>query len=226
MDDNQNAGVRMKRVLCVALALSLLAMGGAEATAGLDFSGMTLHELYDARAELDAAIAALEGDGDATFYEDGSYLVGVDIPEGDYVLLERENAVFASVAIRDDDSADAAPILHKLVIGRAVIRLTRGTWVTFSELRVCPLGHEPEAWCPDGSVGEGAYLVGRQIAPGRYTVTPLDRAPLSSYSVYTDILGTQAQLIKFEVLHEAVALNLSEGEYVELSGCALYPEAP
>ena len=216
----------MKRVLCAALAALVLTLGGAQATPGLDFSGMTLEELYDARAELDAAIAALEGDGTPTFYEDGGYLVGEDIPEGDYALLEREDAVFASVVVRNGDSPDAELILHKLVTGRADIRLTKGTWVTFSELRVCPLGSEPEALDPDGSVGEGAYLVGRQLAPGRYTVSPVDRAPLSSYSVYTDMLGTQAQLIKFEVLHEAVALNLSEGDYVELSGCSMSPEAP
>lgn len=222
----KNTGVRMKRVFCAALAALMLTLGGAQATPGPDFSGMTLEELYEARAELDAAISALEGSEAAVYYEDGSYLVGEDIPEGDYVLLEREDAVFASVVVRNGESTDAALILHKLVTGRADIRLTKGTWVTFSELRVCPLGAEPEALGPDGCVGEGAYLVGRQLPPGRYTVTPEDRAPLSSYSVYTDMLGTQAQLIKFEVLHEAVALNLSEGDYVELSGCSMSPEAP
>ena len=59
------------------------------------------------------------------------------------------------------------------------------------------------------------------LPAGRYAARPAEKAPLSSYSVYSGILGTGAQLLKFEVLHETVALELQEGEYVELSGCTL-----
>ena len=211
----------MKRIFCACLAL-LLATGFSARAAGMDFSGMELEELYGLRTELDAAIEALENRDGALHYEDGTYLVGRDLPEGDYALLELENAMFASIVIRAGDSADAELILHKLISGRADIHLSRDTWVTLSELSAWPLGTEP-ALDGDGPVGEGAYLVGVQLPAGSYTATPQDAAPLSSYSIYSGMLGTNAQLMKFEVLHDAVELALEEGSYVELSGCTLTP---
>ena len=215
----------MMRRLCVALMALLLLMtwGGALAEADYDFSGMGLDELYDIRARLDTAIARLEAAGGAHHYEDGSYLVGRDLPEGDYTLQEMENAVFASVAIRTEDSSDSALILHKLISGQVDVHLAKDTWVTLSEARAYPLGTEPSRISADGEAGEGAYLVGVQLAPGQYDVIMDDKAPLSSYSVYSGILGTDAKLTRFEVLHEQTELTLEEGEYVELSGCLLTP---
>ena len=211
----------MKRILSACLALMLLAAGCAAQAMELDFSAMSLEELYEARTALESAIVALEHPDGARYYEDGTYLVGTDLPEGDYALVEREDAMFASIVIRAGDSADAALVLHKLVSGQADVHLTRDTWVTLSELRAWPLGAEPGAVREDGSVGEGAYLVGVQLPAGRYTASLLEKAPLSSYSVFSGILGTDAQLMKFEILHEAVELTLEDGDYVELSGCAL-----
>lgn len=215
----------MMRMLCAALAALLLltAGAGASAEAGYNFKGLSLDELYDIRARLDAVIVEQEAAQGATHYEEGSYLVGRDLPEGDYALQERENAVFASVAVRTGDSADAALLLHKLISGQADVHLTKDAWVTLSEAWAWPLGTEPAMVAGDGSAGEGAYLVGVQLAPGMYEVTPDDRAPLASYGVYSGILGTNALLTRFEVLHAPTELALEDGEYVELSGCALTP---
>lgn len=216
----------MTRILCAAMAsLLLLTAGTAALAAEVDFSQMTLEELYKAREALEARIFALEHPDGATCYAEGSYLVGRDLPEGDYTLVEGDNAMFASVVVRAGETEDDALILHKLVTGRAVIRLRKDTWVTLSELNAWPLGTEPDAPRPDGSVGEGGYLVGPQLEPGSYVVAPEERAPLSSYSTYTDILGTVAGLTRFELIHAPVTVALSAGDYIELSGCTLCPEA-
>ena len=76
----------------------------------------------------------------------------------------------------------------------------------------------------EGPWGEGGYLVGVQLPAGDYVAQPQDLAPLSSYSVYTGILGTDAQLTQFQLLHEATPLTLKDGDYVELSGCSIIPE--
>ena len=74
----------------------------------------------------------------------------------------------------------------------------------------------------DGAVGEGAYLVGKQLPAGDYLVSAMDKAPLSSYSVYSGILGSgKEELIKFEVLHGEAELTLAAGDYVELSGATM-----
>lgn len=213
----------MRRLWACILTLAVLAAGcAALASTEFDFSTLSISELYEVRAELDEIIAAKEAEGSVGFYEDGTYLVGSDLPVGDYAVQERENAIFPSVVVRAGNGVDDALILHKLVSGQVDIHLVRNTWVTFSEVRVWPLGAEPSLMDEDGTVGEGAYLVGRQLPEGRYTVSPSDKAPLSSYSVYSGIVGSgKEELIKFELLHGEAELALAAGDYVELSGATM-----
>lgn len=212
----------MRRLWACFLALALMASFCAARAAEIDLSGLSLAELYALRTRLDEAIEAREADGGAGFYEDGTYLVGFDLPAGDYAVQERDNAMFASVIVRTGESTDDPLIVHKLVSGQADVRLARNTWVTFFEVRAWPLGTEPSLMGEDGAVGEGAYLIGKQLPEGSYTVSVVDKAPLSSYSVYSGILGSgQETLTKFEVIHGDTELTLNAGDYVELSGATM-----
>ena len=214
----------MRRLWAYLLALTMLATGMAARAAASDFdySTLSISELYELREQLDELIEAKEAEGSVGFYEDGTYLVGSDLPVGDYAIQERENAMFASVVVRAGKTADDPLILHKLISGQADVHLVRNTWVTLSEVRAWPLGAEPSLMSEDGVVGEGAYLVGKQLPEGNYRVSVADRAPLSSYSVYSGIVGSgKEELIKFEVLHEEAELALEVGDYVELSGATM-----
>ncbi len=213
----------MRRLWICFLALLIPAVGcSARAWQDYDFSTLSIAELYALRAQLDEAIEEKEAEGGVGFYEDGTYLVGSDLPVGDYAVQERENAMFASVVVRAGKGSEDPLILHKLISGQADVHLVRNTWVTFSEVRAWPLGAEPSLMDENGAVGEGAYLVGRQLPEGRYLVSVTDKAPLSSYSVYTGIVGSgKEELIKFEVLHGETELALEPGDYVELSGATM-----
>lgn len=215
----------MRRLLACCMALLLLgSCGVAQAAPDFDYTTLTIDELLELRAELDEVIEAKEAEESVGFYEDGTYLVGSDLPVGDYAIQERENAMFSSVSVRAGDSDDAALILHKLISGQLDIHLAKDTWVTLSEARAWPLGAEPSILHEDGSAGEGAYLVGIQLSAGDYLAKIDEKAPLASYSVYSGILGEEdALLTKFEVLHGETELELESGEYVELSGCTLTP---
>lgn len=207
---------------CLMALLILTGSLAAQASAEYDFSQLTIGELYALREQLEEAIEGREAEDSVGFYEDGTYLVGSDLPVGDYAVQERENAMFASVVVRAGRGENDPLILHKLISGQADIHLVRNTWVTFSEVRVWPLGAEPSLMGEDGVLGEGAYLVGRQLPAGEYLVSATDKAPLSSYSVYSGIVGSgKEELLKFEVLHGDADLTLSPGEYIELSGASM-----
>ncbi len=210
--------------LC-SFVLTLLILAGccaAQAAPDIDFSTLSISELYDLRARLDEAIEARETEESIGFYEDGTYLVGSDLPVGDYAIQEKDNAMFASVIVRAGKGGEDPLILHKLISGQADVHLVRNTWVTFSEVRAWPLGAEPSLMDENGVVGEGAYLVGKQLPAGDYRVVMADKAPLSSYSVYSGIVGSgKEELIKFEVLHGDAELTLEPGNYVELSGAKM-----
>ena len=213
----------MRRLMACLLATLMLAGGGAaQAAPDFDYTSLTIDELLELRAQLDEVIEAKEAEESVGFYEDGTYLVGSDLPVGDYAIQERENAMFASVVVRAGKTADDPLILHKLISGQADVHLVRNTWVTFSEVRAWPLGAEPSLVGEDGVVAEGAYLVGRQLPAGDYLVSVADKAPLSSYSVYSGIVGSgKEELIKFEVLHGQSEVTLATGDYIELSGATM-----
>ena len=216
------------RTLCAFFMAALIALTPlaalAEGAAEYDFSEMTLEELYELRDRLDDAIQAWEeaAPDDERVYEADTYAIGLDMPAGDYVIVENADALFASVIVRQSASEDAGLVMHQLINGQAVIRFAEGTWMTLTEARAYPLESAPDIDA-DGPVGEGGYLVGAQIAAGDYVVTPVDKAPLSSYSVYDGILGTGAQMSKFELLRQSAEVALNEGDYIELSGCTLAP---
>ena len=212
----------MRRMLCV-LCLLMLFCGLFPAQAeAIELSGMDLPALYELREAVNARISALE-QGEGHVYGSGTYQVGRDIPAGDYLLTENEDAMFASVIVREDNGETTNLISHNLINRQCVIHLSPGTSLTLSEASACPIAQaKPNE---DGVVGEGGYLVGTLLPAGLYDVIPLEKAPLTSYSVYDGVLGTNAQLIKFEMLHGNVTITLNDGEYIELSGCGLAPSA-
>lgn len=211
----------MKRIISALAVLAVLA-GLCGARAEYNLESASLEELYALRDQLNARISALEQQGGQRVYDSGTYLIGRDIPAGDYVLVEHEDAVFASVIVREDASEESGLVAHHLVNGQAVIHLAENKWLTLSEAKAYPISSAEIS--KDGVTGEGGYLVGVQLPAGEYVARMLENAPLPSYSIYDGIIGTNAQLIKFEVLHEETAVTLSDGEYIELSGCRLAPK--
>ena len=213
----------MRRMLCV-LCLLMLFCGVCPAHAeAIEFSDMDLPALYELREAVNARISALEqGEGHA-IYGSGTYQVGRDIPAGDYLLTENEDAMFASVIVREDNGENTNLICHNIINHQCVVHLRAGTTLTLSEASACPIAQaNPNT---DGVVGEGGYLVGTMLPAGRYDVIPLEKAPLTSYSVYSGVLGTNAQPIIFDMPHGIVTIELNDGEYIELSGCGLAPSA-
>ena len=208
----------MKRLLIAGLVLLLLGIAAVGET-GVDLNQMDLQDLYALREAVNARIAIVERQSGQAVYPSGTYKVGRDLPEGDYVFKEAADAMFSSVIVRRDSSESSDLVSHHLINGQCVGRLRAGTWVTLSEATACPI-HQASA-VEISQITDGGYLVGVTLPEGTYRIAPADNAPLSSYSIYDGILGTDAQLQKFEVILEPTTLTLAAGEYVELSGCAL-----
>ena len=209
----------MKRLIGVLAALALMSGALSASAEDIVLEGRSLEELYGLRERLERQITALEQADDGVTVDAGPYQVGRDIPAGDYVVTENQDAMFASVMVRESADEASALVSHDLVNGQCVIRLREGTWVTLNEVVAVPIAQA--APISDGIVPEGSYLVGSQLPAGRYAVTPVEGAPLASYSIYDGILGTDAQLLKFEVLRESAEIILIDGEYIELSGSRL-----
>lgn len=186
----------------------------------IDVSAFSLEELKALRDRINVRIEELEGESPHV-YESGTYAVGSDIPAGIYLVLEDEYGIFPSVIVREGAATDSHLENYELVINQAVIQLTDGTYVTFNDSVAYPYDNAPEAGLTDGVGEEGGYWVGVQIPAGRYLIESDDKAPLSSYSIYTGILGTGAQLVRFERVYDPIEIDLVTGQYISLPGCTI-----
>ena len=198
--------------------------GAEEGAAGsfddLDLSQATLEELYDLLARVTRQIDLLKTDN-SSFYASGTYAVGTDIPVGVYLVLEEDHAIFPSVMVRQGPAAESALNSYEMIINQAVIQLTAGTYVTFNDAIAYPFDSAPDAGLTKGVGAEGGYWVGIQIPAGHYLVTADEKAPLSSFSLYSGVLGTNAQLLRFELVYDPIELYLETGQYIALSGCSI-----
>lgn len=216
------------RTLLAAIFILLLALSPALAEGDLsaslpeDLSAYSLEELYALRERVDAEILRQEAADALPAYESGVYLVGEDLPAGIYLVVERGYALFPSVLVRAGAEEDSALISYDLVIRCAAIQLSDGLYVTFTDVIAYPFESAPDYGLDaQGEAEEGGYWVGSQIPAAQYQIAANEAAPLSSYSVYDGILGTNAQLLKFEVVSDVADIALEDGQYICLSGCSI-----
>ena len=96
----------MKKVVALALALMLwiVPLCAAMAT-GVDLSRMTDEELTELKQQLDAEMRE-RGLGDTVVLPVGTYTIGKDIPQGDYVLLNEngERVCFYYICATQEDA--------------------------------------------------------------------------------------------------------------------------
>ena len=220
-------------LLCLALPQTALAEAETEpaeveaqtpvSLAEIDLSNASLEELLDLRERVSQRIDELKTDGPKC-YGSGTYAVGLEIPVGVYLVLEEDHSIFPSVMVRQGASADSQLLYYEMLIHQAVIQLTPGTYLTLSDALAYPFDEAPEAGLVDGVGEEGGYWIGVQVPAGRYMIRPDDNAPLSSFSIYSGILGTNAQTLRFELIYEETEVILETGQYIMLSGCSLYEE--
>ena len=219
--------ILMAALLCLLVPLAALAEDAAPAErvdySDIDLSGATLEELRELRDRIDRQIESMETVEDKR-YESGTYAVGIDIPVGTYLVLEEERGIFPSVTIRRGPEATSELLGYELIVNQAVLQLTAGTYLTLNDAVAYPFDRAPAISFEDGVGEEGGYWVGVQIPAGRYRIVPDDKAPLSNFSVYSGVVGTNPQTLRFELIYEPVELDLETGQYVVLSGCTLQAE--
>lgn len=84
-------GKNMKKIFAVLIA-AFLAFGALPGYAETDLSGYSSAELLDLRNQINAELVA-RGIEKETLVPVGIYVIGVDIPAGDYTIRPRDNAI-------------------------------------------------------------------------------------------------------------------------------------
>ena len=159
--------------------------------------------------------AAFPAAAQETYYGSGSYVVGTDIPAGEYALFTEDTSgdntySYCNLTLYKDDT-DERRI--------AVLRFQHHGLVTLYNGQHLVL-HDGWAVAADQADIEpgvsGMYKAGRDIEPGTYRLTALT-AEGGSYALYNDVRYYYDYIDAYGRFIEPTVITVEEGQYLELT---------
>lgn len=159
----------------------------------------------------------------STVYQPGIYQVGVDIPEGEYVLLALPGSTYTDYEIRtdtnfmyyDDGFIDGSDFLYN-----SIVLLRNGQYLSLDGCTASPISEVPRL---DSSQAE-MYKVGYHIPAGTYHLYALDYY-YGGYAVLTSPTTTNTDyVVDINLVYGDVSVTVESGQYLYLYGCILAEE--
>lgn len=146
----------------------------------------------------------------------GTYLVGRDIPAGEYLL---ESSRTNYVEVTTDLTGDFGSIIcNDNFSGRKYLTVADGTYLTFDRGTATPSALVPAYVSPDGTYGKGMYLVGKDMPAGEYLITDSKTSYMAVYSNSTDQMGS---IVTNENFKNRYYVTVFDGQYLEIDGTAV-----
>lgn len=229
-----SAGTKSHKFVWLAIALAAVALLGTvcvvSAAVMRAHSGVPMVFVNRSGNDTNDA-AALDKMQESGVFSSGTYLVGEEIPAGEYVLIsESPNANHRFYAGIYADREEEQKISGDWNEFSTIVQLEEGTYFSFSWSTCYDVTKKDVP--NDPTKHPGMFCVGRDIEPGTYTIVPyLDEPhdPHPSYAVYTELGSvapmTAASGIVYDPsnskLLDGVEVTLEEGQYLDLAECVI-----
>ena len=151
-------------------------------------------------------------------YPAGMYLVGKDIPSGDYYL---EGSELTAMIYQSPEVTSESDYRGSTFETRAYVTLKEGEYFELTGGTAVPADNAKAYESSDGTYPSGMYLVGKDLPAGTYTLTPtgMDAAAV----VLSDATYDATSIVQRVQSGEADSLTLEEGQYVLLFSMKLTP---
>jgi len=141
-------------------------------------------------------------------YASGTYLVGTDIPAGEYVLIADMAAYFERTA---DPSGELDSIIANGNFStNTTVTVSEGEYFIFSSSTAYPINKAPAL----DTTQQGMFKVGKDIEAGEYTIRSDGEG---SYKIVSDSTHTLASLVSQEDFGGDKAVTVSDGQYLILT---------
>lgn len=143
-----------------------------------------------------------------TPYEEGTYKVGTDIPEGEYILLTRNGQGYFSVSSDSTGTIDSI-ICNDNFSSNTIITVSNNQYFEIVGAIAIPIEQEPAVSFP----GEGMYKAGLHFKSGEYKVV----ADGSGYiEVASDSLHQMDSIISNDNFEGEKYITVSDGQYLTM----------
>ena len=161
----------------------------------------------------------------AEHYEPGVYKVGSDLPAGIYVAFST-GSTLSFLSVKDGSGSDAKTLAADTFKSNSIIEVFDGQYLDFSNsvlvLAKNTAGFAKDIFNENGYYTEGMYWVGYHIAAGEYTITAVDDASLSMYTIYGD--ATRDDILSINVMSGKTGhVTLEDGQFIELDEATMSP---
>ena len=164
-------------------------------------------------------------------FSSGTYLVGEEIPAGEYVLIsespDANHRFYAGIYADREEEQKISGDWNEF---STIVQLEEGTYFSFSWSTCYDVTKKDVP--NDPTKHPGMFCVGRDIEPGTYTIVPyLDEPhdPHPSYAVYTELGSVAPMTAASGILYDpsnsklldGVEVTLEEGQYLDLAECVI-----
>lgn len=146
-------------------------------------------------------------------YGPGMYLVGKDIPAGEYFVVSNTGTLDGYFEITEDATGDIGSIITNGTVGlNGYVTVENGQYLKISHAYFALAESVPPIdW--EGQYYDGMYKVGKDIAPGTYKVSCITSG---YYEVARDSRHLLESIVANDNFQGSVYVTLSEGQYITL----------
>lgn len=151
-------------------------------------------------------------------YGEGQYLVGVDIPSGEYMLWATDDNYDGYFCYSTD--ANGKDIIKNGTFGaNSIIKVRYGEYLTLTRCYAVALADAETPEKVGGAYGEGFYIVGEHIPAGTYKLIATDTTYSGYYCIYNDL--RREDIDSNAVFDNSRYVELSDGQYLYLERCKI-----
>lgn len=153
-------------------------------------------------------------------YEDGVYEIGMDIPAGEYVLIQNDGNKGYFEVTYDLSGSGGTFFSNGIVNNRSIVTLNKNLYVTTDRCILYPIEEAPAVEILSNILPSGMYLVGTDIPAGTYTVRPTGES-MGLFSIESDSLHRPESTIDSQRFSSEITITVEDGQYITLSSAEL-----
>lgn len=155
---------------------------------------------------------------DSYLLSDGKYLVGVDLPAGDYIIYENnflfDGILAGSYKIYSSSAADAKKICSKTVGNWSFISLEDGQYIDLNRCYLYDISKTDLV----NTKTDGEFRVGIDIPAGEYRLR--ETSSLNCYSVDSGYTAYD-KTVGFHMVDGQDYVTVEDGQLLDLAGCVI-----
>ena len=154
----------------------------------------------------------------AKTWSDGTYQVGTDIPAGLYKSTKVGDNASWHTASDATGSADSI-IANVSVTGQCYIEVSNGQYLTLALLTIAPADAVKSASVGSKNITDGTYLVGTDIAPGKYKGTVW--GDTAYWQIASSADGTPEHTVSNDIPFAPFSIEVTKGQFLTIRGVSI-----